>query len=128
QDFAEGDGAAGVADDLLDRDDVAGRDLVLFPAGADDREHDPKSLNSLYSRPDPCRAGAGEYTDRRGWVKAAPFFSLGGLMKGIAIGLVALVVVAACGPVRAAALGSCPVPRGYVSLTRRAALPKPLQV
>src|ERR1700679_284129 len=47
QDFAEGDRAAGVADQLLDLDDVVLDHFVLLAAGADDREHIVKSLNSL---------------------------------------------------------------------------------
>ena len=49
QDFLDLEGRTDVAGDLLDDENVVLGNLVLLPAGADDREHDLKSLNLLYS-------------------------------------------------------------------------------
>src|ERR1700753_1125128 len=71
QDFAQGDRAAGVADQLFDLQDVVLGHFVLLAAGADNREHDLKSLKKRVFPPDARLAGAAQYTDARSRVKAS---------------------------------------------------------
>src|ERR1700709_2070723 len=52
QDFADGEGRADVAGDLLDHQNVVLGPFVLLAAGADNGEHELKSLSVMHFRPD----------------------------------------------------------------------------